>query len=120
MTPEEFGYFRMMDHAPPDNRAAILDRLCAEEILSARSNSRYDITNVGAILFGQDLNRFDRLPRKALRMTNATLRERLGISGDNYTAASRIIRDAIDVNLVKPHGERPGSKEFAGYLPFWA
>jgi len=54
------------------------------------------------------------------RMTNASFRKRLGIKDSNYPMASRIIKDSIDVELVKPHGEGSGSKRDASYVPFWA
>lgn len=54
------------------------------------------------------------------RMSNATLRKRLGIKDSNYPLASRIIRDTIDGGLVKPHAEGAGSKRDATYVPFWA
>ena len=48
------------------------------------------------------------------RMTNATLRERLGIGEKNYPAASVIIRATIEKKLIKS-SEKP--KE---YVPIWA
>jgi len=53
-------------------------------------------------------------------MTNATLRKRLGIKDSNYPAASKIIKDAIELELVKPKVEKAGSKRDASYVPFWA
>ncbi|MFH1335675.1 MAG: ATP-binding protein [Candidatus Zixiibacteriota bacterium] len=54
------------------------------------------------------------------RMSNASLRKRLAISDNNYPMASRIIKDTIEVELIKPHGESGGSKKDASYVPFWA
>lgn len=54
------------------------------------------------------------------RMTNATLRKRLGIEEKNYPIASRIIRDTIEAELVKSHGSGGGSRKDASYVPFWA
>ncbi len=48
------------------------------------------------------------------RMSNKTLRERLGISDANYPIASRIIADAIKKGLIK---ESEKAKE---YVPIWA
>lgn len=53
-------------------------------------------------------------------MTNASLRKRLGIKDSNYPLASRIIKDAIEVKLVKTKMENIGSKRDAAYVPFWA
>ncbi|MDD4409170.1 MAG: ATP-binding protein [Candidatus Pacebacteria bacterium] len=49
-----------------------------------------------------------------LRMTNTTLRERLGIGEKNYPAASAIIRETIKKGFIK-ESEKP--KE---YVPIWA
>lgn len=51
------------------------------------------------------------------RMTNATLRDRLGIDSHNASQASVIIRQTLDADLVRPADpEHPR----AGYVPFWA
>lgn len=54
------------------------------------------------------------------RMSNETLRKRFGISDENYSAASRIIRDTVDANLVKPDNPANRSNRHARYAPFWA
>jgi ATP-dependent DNA helicase RecG len=53
-------------------------------------------------------------------MTNETLRKRLNIADKDYPKASRIIREAIEVGLVKPHDPDNRSRKHAKYLPFWA
>jgi predicted HTH transcriptional regulator len=53
------------------------------------------------------------------RMSNATLRKRLGIKDSNYPLASRIIRDAIDAGLIRPHGGAEGARKDSTYVPFW-
>jgi predicted HTH transcriptional regulator len=82
------GYFRMMDQPLPENRADILDRPCAEEIILGKAGDRFHVTNVGAVLFAQDLSRFDRLARKALRVVfyrgdnrAQTIKEHVGTKG---------------------------------------
>ncbi len=54
------------------------------------------------------------------KMTNESLRKRLGINPSSYPLASRIIRDAIKAELVKPQGDEVGVGKSASYLPFWA
>ena len=61
-------YFRLMGHPLPDNRQAILAKLCAEEIIIPAHGDRYSVTNVGAILFAGRLGHFRQLERKALRV----------------------------------------------------
>jgi predicted HTH transcriptional regulator len=53
-------------------------------------------------------------------MTNETLRTRLNIPDKDYPKASRIIRETIEANLVKPHDPSSKSRKHAKYLPFWA
>jgi len=52
----------------PDNRKAILERLISEGIVKKSSSGCYAISNIGALLFAHDLERFGRLGRKALRV----------------------------------------------------
>ena len=52
-------------------------------------------------------------------MTNSSLRERFGIAEKNSAMASRIIREAMEDNLVKPYDQGQG-KKYAKYLPNWA
>ena len=54
------------------------------------------------------------------RMSNATLRKRMGIKDSNYPLASRIIRDATEARLIRPHGAPEGSRKDSSYVPFWA
>ena len=54
------------------------------------------------------------------RMTNATLRGRLGIKDTNYPVASRIIHDAIEAKLIRSHGGESKSRKDNSYVPFWA
>lgn len=60
--------FRLLGVPLPDNHAAILQRLAAEKVIVPKPGKRFDITNVGAILFASDLRRFDRIARKAPRV----------------------------------------------------
>ena len=52
-------------------------------------------------------------------MTNSSLRTRFGIAEHNRAIASRIIRDALDDDRIKPFDPHQG-KKYAKYLPFWA
>jgi ATP-dependent DNA helicase RecG len=54
------------------------------------------------------------------RMTNTSLRERLGIEVQNYSMASRIISEAIAEKLVKREDPESKSNKHARYVPYWA
>ncbi len=60
--------FRLLALPVPDNREAIFERLASEKVIASQAGDRFDITNVGAVLFAVDLRRFDRLARKAPRV----------------------------------------------------
>jgi ATP-dependent DNA helicase RecG len=61
-------YFRLMEQTLPSDRKGILGRLVSENIIISGSRNRYDITNLGAILFAYRLSDFSRLDRKAVRV----------------------------------------------------
>jgi len=52
-------------------------------------------------------------------MTNASLRVRFGIEEKNSSIISRIIKETMDSELVRPYDAEQGRK-YARYLPFWA
>jgi ATP-dependent DNA helicase RecG len=81
-------FFNLTKQPLPDNRAAIMRRLGAEKLIVHRSANRYDITNLGAMLFARSLRSFERLGRKALRVIIyrgvnrvETVREQVGDRG---------------------------------------
>ncbi len=59
--------FKMIDIPLPDSREAILEKLVEEKLLFIRLN-KYAVTNLGAILFANDLNEFPELSRKVTRV----------------------------------------------------
>ena len=62
------SYFSLTGQPLPEGRGGILDKLTAERFVFLRTNLRYDVTNLGALLFARDLTDFGRLARKALRI----------------------------------------------------
>lgn len=52
-------------------------------------------------------------------MTNSSLRERFGISDQNSAAASRIIKETLDVGFIRAH-DPSVSRKFMKYVPSWA
>jgi len=53
-------------------------------------------------------------------MTNASLRQRLGIEQSNYPMASRVIKDTLGAQLVKLMNADGTQGGAAKYVPFWA
>lgn len=62
------AYFKLTDQRLPDNRSGIFEHLQADRLIVADVGGHWNITNMGALLFANDLNQFDdSLTRKAVR-----------------------------------------------------
>lgn len=82
------AYFDLTKQPLPENRAGIIEKLTSEKFIRRKDNGRYDITNLGGILFAKNLNAFERLARKAIRVVVyrgknrvETIREQTGVKG---------------------------------------
>jgi predicted HTH transcriptional regulator len=53
------------------------------------------------------------------KMTNQSLRERFDVEEKNYSTISRVIRDTIDIGLIKEEDPENRAKRYSKYLPFW-
>jgi predicted HTH transcriptional regulator len=53
-------------------------------------------------------------------LTNASLRERFGISKENIAMISKIIKEALEEKIIKPLDPENESRKHARYVPFWA
>ena len=51
----------------PTNQGGVIEKLLSEKFIQ-QSNGHFHITNLGALLFAKDLNKFDNLSRKAVRV----------------------------------------------------
>lgn len=79
--------FRMLNIPLPESREAILEKLVEEKLLHLRIK-KYAVTNLGAILFANDLNEFPDISRKSPRVVIYkgknkldTIKEQEGIKG---------------------------------------
>lgn len=61
-------YFNLLALPLPDGRAAILDALRADRLITPCDAGGWNVTNLGAILFAKNLRDFPRIWRKALRV----------------------------------------------------
>ncbi len=59
--------FKLLQIPLPTNKIGILEKLEEEKLIDRKRNKFY-ITNIGALLFANDLNNFENLKRKALRV----------------------------------------------------
>lgn len=61
-------YFDLLELPLPDNRAGILEKLAQDQLIVASDSGHWNITNLGALLFAKNLNQFNKLKRKAVRV----------------------------------------------------
>ncbi|HBJ84504.1 MAG TPA: transcriptional regulator, partial [Verrucomicrobiales bacterium] len=62
------AYFELLELPLPENRAKILARLADDQLIHSDPAGKWDITNLGAILFARSLDEFKSLARKAVRI----------------------------------------------------
>jgi len=62
------AYFALLSLPLPSDQAGIISALQADRMIVADDAGRWQITNLGAILFARDLRAFKGLARKALRL----------------------------------------------------
>ncbi len=81
------AFFELLKLPLPENRKSIIERLIFEKVILQTLNA-YKITNIGALLFAKDINVFDGISRKALRVifykgNNRihTIKEQTGMKG---------------------------------------
>jgi predicted HTH transcriptional regulator len=94
------AYFRLLDRPLPDNRDGIFEQLNSDKLIEPDVGGRWNITNLGAILFGLQLEQFERLSRKAMRIMM-------------YGGTSR-----ADAVVNRRDGQRGYASGFEGILTF--
>jgi len=62
------SYFRLLQRPLPEERQSILDALAGDHLVRNAGAGRWDITNLGAILFAKRLEEFPSVRRKPLRI----------------------------------------------------
>jgi predicted HTH transcriptional regulator len=62
------GYFTLTKQRVPESRVGIVEALVREKLIHRTATGRWDITNLGALLFAKKLEDFPSLRRKAMRV----------------------------------------------------
>lgn len=82
------AYFELLGLPMPTNADGIIDVLSYDDLIVSDESGRWNITNLGAVLFAKNLNDFKVLKRKAVRVVLyegegriKTVREQLGTKG---------------------------------------
>ncbi|MFD2200184.1 ATP-binding protein [Shivajiella indica] len=61
------NFFELMQLPLPSNRNSIFDRLIQEKVI-LREGKKFSISNLGALLFAKEIDLFEKLSRKAVRV----------------------------------------------------
>ncbi|ASF47762.1 transcriptional regulator [Methylovulum psychrotolerans] len=118
-----------------EERGSGIDKVVFETETYQLPAPAFEVTqeHTRAILFGhkdfKDMDKEDRIRACYLHcclkyvnrepMNNTSLRERLGVDVKNSAMVSRIIKLALDNNLIRPYDSEAGTKAMR-YIPFWA
>jgi ATP-dependent DNA helicase RecG len=62
------AYFELLEMSLPESRDGILGALEADDFIIRSTDGRWDVTNLGAVLFAKKLSEFRGLRRKAIRV----------------------------------------------------
>jgi predicted HTH transcriptional regulator len=109
------AFFELLEQPLPTDRDKILDRLVADRMIARDNAGKWDITNLGTILFARNLDEFKSLARKAVRIIVyegkgriKTVREQGVRKG--YAAGFKTVLDHLNAllprNEVVDHGIR--------------
>ena len=109
-------YFELLKTPYPSNQSGVIEKFISEQLI-IKDNTSYAITKLGALLFAKNLNDFEELYRKAVRVIVykgkgkvETVREKIGTKGycvgfesmldwiNGQLPASEVIGRALRVN----------------------
>ncbi len=102
------SFFELLKLSLPNNKKGIIDKLVQEKAVLADSSS-YQITNLGALLFTKDIDAFDELARKAIRVIIydgknrvKTVKEQIGKRGYavGFEGLIKYLEDQLPTNEV--------------------
>src|SRR3954452_7329700 len=62
------SYFELTQTPTPETTESALERFCEDRLLRRSDSGLYDVTNLGALLFSRDIEKFAGLSRKAVRV----------------------------------------------------
>ncbi|MGQ3683866.1 MAG: RNA-binding domain-containing protein [Candidatus Loosdrechtia sp.] len=116
------GYFDMMKLLLPDNRKGIIERLIQDRIIEF-DGYNLNITNLGGILFAKNIEQFENISRKAVRVIVyqgnnriKTKKEQTGTRGYaiGFEEVNKYITDQLPTNEII---EKALRKEVSVYSP---
>lgn len=101
------SYYRLLGQAVPENKKLIIENFLSDKLL--KNDGNWEITNLGAMLFANQLIDFDKLSRKATRVIiykgkgkTAPQHEQLGSKGyaSGFEGLIQYVNNQLPVNEV--------------------
>jgi len=103
------SYFELIQFPLPDNRKGIIERLLQDKAITRQISGRCNITNLGALLLAKNLDLFDTLARKSLRVIIydgknrvKTIKEQVGRKGyaTGFNGLITYLADQLPTNEI--------------------
>jgi predicted HTH transcriptional regulator len=121
------AYFELAHQPVPSGPVEILGKLENEKLLARSGDSRWNVTNLGALLFAKRLTKFESLARKAVRVVTYrgrdrtdTITEQVGDRGyaSGFAGLVTYINDKLPTNEQIGQALRRQVRECIRRLPF--
>ncbi len=102
------AFFELLQLPLPTNRSGIVERMIQEKIIT-KNPKGYNIKNIGALLFAKDIESFDQISRKAIRVIFydgnnkiKTIKEQVGKKGYavGFEGLIKFLEDNLPSNEV--------------------
>jgi ATP-dependent DNA helicase RecG len=93
-------YFDLLKMPYPAERKGVLERFASEKLIK-KHGSKYDITNLGAILFAKDLNEFESVSRKAPRVVAYEGKSKLKTRIDRFGTRGYVVSFENLIEFIK-------------------
>ncbi|MDA3816985.1 MAG: putative DNA binding domain-containing protein [Prolixibacteraceae bacterium] len=115
------SYIKLTGQNLPDNKVGVLERLEADYLIKKDVGKYWNVTNLGAILFAENLNDFDiSLERKGIRFVSydgdnkaSTIKQRI----DDKRGYSRAFEGIVSyINNLLPVNEHIGNTQRKSFL----
>lgn len=95
------SFYTLMKLPLPSTRKAIMHDMTDYEFIKVMDNGNYKITNMGALLFAKNLNKFDNLKRKAVRVIRYKGKSRINAISEEIFYSGYAIAFSNICNYIK-------------------
>ncbi|MDA8001253.1 MAG: putative DNA binding domain-containing protein [Alphaproteobacteria bacterium] len=107
------GFFELKGTPAPGNEEEIIGQIAAAELIREDGEGGYDITNLGAVLFANDMKQFPSVSRKAVRLIEYSGTSKIDMKREKehqkgYAAGFRDLLKEVEEKIAQPEEIREG------------